>query len=447
MGKKGSFLIIIVILMSIGFITYSYGNYPIKSMQYPPGPLINSSDKVMIIAPHPDDEAIGNAGVIRYCVENKIPVKVVVVTDGDIGRGLAVKRHDESVEAMEILGLNQSNLVFLGYRDESLPNLLSKNWDYKNPYVKNGTNSNANYSFSYEKNATYCGSNLDENLEELVSQFNPTLILYPDSEDEQIDHWATYAFVEYSLNRIDYQGAKYTYIVHDPPSWPWPRTYNPENYLLPPAELSQIGYKWVGFPLNHYQERLKESAINTYSSQVGTDSYIKSFIRKNEIFGINPVTITNTTTNETLDFFSGENFPEAVITEPEKNEKGKGSIRSREITSVGFKIDKNSTWMSLRTKGNISSSDFYELHILTFKENRERIDIKIYNGTASYEVFSNNSFHNGDKIKIQNTENGFIIQMPSSVFNDVQSFLISADILDGYPMLDWTAWRKVDIVR
>ena len=72
------FFLLIVVSTAYFFLSYN-------DSKYPQGININSSDRVLIIAPHPDDESIACAGVIRYCIENKIPVYVVVVTNGGNG--------------------------------------------------------------------------------------------------------------------------------------------------------------------------------------------------------------------------------------------------------------------------------------------------------------------------------------------------------------------------
>lgn len=442
MLKKRYILALIVVILSIAFISFSIGNYPIKPVKYLNDSLIQPHDRVLIIAVHPDDETIACAGIIRYCVENNVPVKIVVLTDGYLGAS-AVKRHDESITAMGILGVKQEDIIFLGYPDGTLPSLLTRNWESNNPYRINNTTTNGNYTFSYQKNASYSGANLYDNLNEIISNFHPTIIFYPDSEDEQIDHWAGNAFVEYVMAKNNYNGSKYSYIIHDPPHWPSPRTYNPEAYLLPPKELTYIDYKWVLFPLDHYQERLKEAAIATYTSQINTDSYVRSFIRKNEIFGINPI-IKTSITNETIDFF---NPPDTVIKEPKKFEKGKGSIRSREITAVGFQMDDDNVWLSIRTKGNISQDAWYEIHILYLdSSNFHRMDIMIHNGSAYYEKYNGNNFQSGNP-EVRISENDLIMKIPSSAFDGVNSFLMSADIISGHTLIDWTGWREIIIER
>jgi len=445
MLKKRFCLALLVIIISITFISFSAGNYPINSPTDVNTSIIQSHDKVLIIAPHPDDEAIGCAGVIRYCVENNISVKIVVLTDGYLSAS-PVKRHDESVNGMKMLGVPQDDIIFLGYPDGTLPMLLTKNWNHKSPYNINGTTTNGNYPYSYQQNASYSGESLFYNLMEIINNYEPTVILYPDSEDEQIDHWATNAFMEYAMAKINYKGNKYTYIVHDAPYWPSPRKYTPEAALTPPVELTYIDYKWVAFPLDEYQERLKEASIDSYESQISSDSYIRSFIRKNELFGISPV-IKSTLSNESLNFSNNTSYLENVIKEPRKYQKGKGSIRSREITAAGFNIDNDNVWLSIRTKGNISLDEWYEIHLLFLNTlNSQRIDIQIHNGTAYYQKYSNDSVQS-DSQAVKIVDNGIIIKLPSSSFRNVDSFLMSADVISGSTLIDWTGWREVEIVR
>jgi LmbE family N-acetylglucosaminyl deacetylase len=87
------------------------------------------SGRVLVIAPHPDDELIGLGGTIKLHVKAKDRVKVVYVTDGSSGfpsnyrptsrekREMADRRELEAREGMELIGVD--DLVFLGYKDGS----------------------------------------------------------------------------------------------------------------------------------------------------------------------------------------------------------------------------------------------------------------------------------------------------------------------------------------
>lgn len=445
MLKKRYCLVLTIVIISVFFISFSVGDEYNRPVNIVNASLIQPHDRVLIVAPHPDDESISCAGVVHHCVKNNIPIKIVVLTDGCLGAP-AMTRHNETVAAMSLLGVKQDDILFLGYRDGSLPRLLNQNWKSINPYNINGTINNGNYIFSYRKNSTYSGEDLYDNLVEIINNFQPTVVFYPDSEDEQIDHWGSYAFLEYVLAKTNYTGDRYTYIVHNPPDWPSPRTYDPEADITSPPELTAIGYKWVSFPLDEYQERLKEAAFDSYPSQISKITYIRSFIRTNELFGIVPVKQINLS-SKSLDFFSNNLSPETVIQEPVKNDRGKGSIRTRELTSVGFGLDHDNAWIFIKAKNNISLAKWYEVHILYLDSaNFGRIDLKIYNGTAYYQNFNSYSYHSNDS-KVNIEGDVIKIQIPSSAFDHVNSFLISADILNGSTLIDWTGWREVEINR
>lgn len=98
MNRK-TLVILAFFILIFGFSTYAYSTT--NHIKYPQSPNITSSDRVLIVAPHPDDETIATAGVIRYCIENNIPVYVVVVTNGGSGNMGRIRYH-ESLNATKI---------------------------------------------------------------------------------------------------------------------------------------------------------------------------------------------------------------------------------------------------------------------------------------------------------------------------------------------------------
>lgn len=77
-----------------------------------------------MIAPHPDDETICCSGVISHAVEHSWPVMVAFLTNGDqYGIRIGMRRQAEAVKALNILGVPESSLVFLGYPDNQLDEL------------------------------------------------------------------------------------------------------------------------------------------------------------------------------------------------------------------------------------------------------------------------------------------------------------------------------------
>ena len=77
--------------------------------------------KVLVFAPHPDDELIGCGGSIAKHISKGHKVTVVYMTSGEAGspnqskEKLAIIREREAVEAAEFMGIN--NLIFLKNKD------------------------------------------------------------------------------------------------------------------------------------------------------------------------------------------------------------------------------------------------------------------------------------------------------------------------------------------
>jgi len=103
-----------------------------------------STDRVAIVAPHPDDESIATGGLIQAARAAGAAVRVIVLTDGDANvwpqrwiekrwRIDAVarvrwgaRRREEARAAMRILGLEADAAVFFGLPDLGLTDLLMR---------------------------------------------------------------------------------------------------------------------------------------------------------------------------------------------------------------------------------------------------------------------------------------------------------------------------------
>lgn len=63
--------------------------------------------RVLVLAPHPDDEVFGCGGAISLHVRQGTPVEVVILTDGAAGAGDPADRENESRAAAAVLGYGQ----------------------------------------------------------------------------------------------------------------------------------------------------------------------------------------------------------------------------------------------------------------------------------------------------------------------------------------------------
>src|SRR5271157_4483859 len=108
------------------------------------GPLITKETRLMVFSPHPDDESLGAAGLIQRVIKTGGSVRVVFVTNGD-GFPEAVEMGDhisnptakdfreygedrmyESLKALAMLGMKESDVIFLRFPDGGLSALRSK---------------------------------------------------------------------------------------------------------------------------------------------------------------------------------------------------------------------------------------------------------------------------------------------------------------------------------
>lgn len=89
-------------------------------------PALPLVDKTVIIAPHPDDEVIGCAGLIQALVDRGMPPHVIILTGGEGShRGccdtsaeeIIAARHQLTLKATATLGLPESHIHCLSYPD------------------------------------------------------------------------------------------------------------------------------------------------------------------------------------------------------------------------------------------------------------------------------------------------------------------------------------------
>ena len=97
---------------------------------------------VMILAPHPDDEALGCGGLIARLCANGNPPHVVIMTGGggslrghsDMPESEVVKaRRKLTLASARELGLPKENILFLDFMTAASPTVRRRRWhDSKN---------------------------------------------------------------------------------------------------------------------------------------------------------------------------------------------------------------------------------------------------------------------------------------------------------------------------
>ena len=260
---------------------------------------------VLILAPHNDDEVLGVGGLIQRHLERDDPVTVVLMTNGDgqyrgpfRNRRRAVRfgyhRQRETLRALDELGLDADQVVFLGYPDRGLARLWNRYWRSDQPYTSPQTGARRSpYANSLTPDALYCGSSVIRDLQHLMRAHRPRTIYLPHPNDFHPDHWSTEAFCRYALEGLKRQRETrdwddvclLTYVVHRG-RWPLPRGRLFSAELQPPRSLTALDTDWLKVPLIEDEVRTKHRAILKHRTQVRyMRLYLESFARANELFG------------------------------------------------------------------------------------------------------------------------------------------------------------------
>ncbi|HWR07626.1 PIG-L family deacetylase [Sporomusa sp.] len=390
------------VLIAFGIISlyFYYQEKPKADIRLPALPIVLSETRLLVIAPHCDDETLGCAGIMHDVLAGGGQVKVVVMTNGD-GFTLAVKeqfhrlfltssdyiqsgydRQAETYHALLCLGLLENQLEFLGYPDRGLRALWADNWDSSQPYRSRYTYSDHSpYTNSYQQNAPYAGEAVLDNLGQVIRDFKPTLILSPHPADEHQDHSATWAFVAAAFVRFIDSGispkpALYTYLVHRG-DFPIPHGYRTEEVLLPPRPLQSAYNQWKTYVIDAGTEYIKEQSVKAYVSQLRVpimSSLLNSFIRKNELFEevLIPVVKQEVTAVELSDLNAWRNKEPILITARGVNPIGVLEHTANIIDIKGALQDKT-IWLRFKIPDFATTHVRYDVSIVEFSVRQNKL--------------------------------------------------------------------------
>jgi N-acetylglucosamine malate deacetylase 1 len=181
---------------------------------------------------------------------NGADVRIVLITDGNKDHNKAI-RYSDFRTATGILGVPDTNLVFLNFPDNGL---------------------------SSENRTT-----LQTILRFQIENYHPDIVIYPHPLDYNPDHSAIGWVMCSILTDEPASTARYEYLVHY--AWKFPQRL----YLLPPNRLFKTDKEWLTIPLSQPVEDLKQKAMLTYRSQFHSlelNGLLHSSVRKNELLSI-----------------------------------------------------------------------------------------------------------------------------------------------------------------
>jgi LmbE family N-acetylglucosaminyl deacetylase len=273
---------------------------------------VNRATRLLVIAPHPDDDVLGAGGLIRRVVRAGGRVQVVWTTSGDgfpegveTSEGISPRvahltprdyqtygrlREDEARAALGSLGVQPTALTFLGFPDEGLCELAStylsaKAQAFKSPYTGRIS---PPLTEQVIRGARYRGFDLRRELERVVISFGPTLVVAPHPEDQHPDHCSTHIFLTEALDALAKAGRVRPrllhYLIHYG-QWPLVGPDASLNPLLPPKEFPSLQGRWANLTLTKDESDAKRTALLLYHSQLLViGRFIRAFARSNELF-------------------------------------------------------------------------------------------------------------------------------------------------------------------
>jgi LmbE family N-acetylglucosaminyl deacetylase len=360
--------------------------------------LQKGKDRLLIFAPHPDDETIAAAGIIQKAQLNGDSIRVVLVTNGDgfgdvldetiiarfrtrdHGINIGYKRQLETIRAMKILGLSRSDITFLGYPDGGISHLWFDNWS-KPKYSIHTKSSASPYDNSFSLGSPHTGENLSNDIANILEAYKPTIIVCPSYYDFHPDHRGTSNFVVSELEKFRKNNTRwvdqtkvYYYLVHNGKlRWPRPWGYQPNQPLAPPESLSAMNLEWFHILLDKDTVYKKKVATDQYTSQIKLiGDYLNAFVRSEELFSIH--------------YWNGD-----TMTDPAGDFIAKDLIRGADFVSLSVDKELNQVKFSVETlpKGIPGILSFFmRIVIYERREDGEMVEtrriIQLHRGNTNF---------------------------------------------------------------
>lgn len=267
--------------------------------------------RILVVAPHPDDEALGAGGIMAKAHDLGHEVSVVLLTCGDgfvqdAARyylslevtadeylHMGYERQMETQRALAEVGVSKERIYFLGFPDGGLDSLWVTHWSGE-PWRSTTTAKNTvPYVTAYRPEVPYLGAELVSLLMGIYAAVRPTQLILPSAFDTHPDHWATNAFGTLAWAEMAYRDPafrlvpRWGYLVHWP-AWPLPLAYRPTMPQEAPERLVNLGQEpWHAESLSPEQVEQKRLALMQYESQVELiKPYMLAFSRRTEMFGV-----------------------------------------------------------------------------------------------------------------------------------------------------------------
>jgi LmbE family N-acetylglucosaminyl deacetylase len=279
---------------------------------------VGNRERLLVIAPHPDDETLGAGGLAQRVLARGGTVRMLVVAAGD-GYVESVqketnkqhpepweflrygeRRMHESRSAAQLLGAGRIRIGFLGFPDGRLLPLLAAHWAHWDPERSPTTHRSAPpyRKVSAVSGETYSGHDLRERLLAVLRETRPTSIVFTDPLDQHPDHRAVGLFALLSIG--DYMRSRrglwprlFAFVIHYY-QWPFDPDGKTESRHDPdpgrgfPPDLPRRDQIRTCLTLTDAELAAKQAALAEYRTQQRVMApFLAGFVRRNECFSAN----------------------------------------------------------------------------------------------------------------------------------------------------------------
>lgn len=426
----------------------------------------NANDRIIIFAPHPDDELLGCAGVIQKAKAKGLPVKIVFFTYGDNNewafmlyrkhfviipkavQNMGLIRHDEAIKGLEVLGIPKEDAVFLGYPDFKTLNIWYANWEDNPPARSMLTRvTSVPYKNGFRYKAPYKGEEILKDLETILEDFKPTKIFVSHPADRNVDHRSLYLFVRvavWNLNE-ELKCEIFPYLIHFN-KWPRPLGCLPYSSITPPVFLEDY-ISWFNSSLNDEEVSNKYEAIKVHQSQFKLEKRsLLSFVRSNEIFG--DFKEINITANSDIEKIYSDNIKEFDDTEAELADIQRASFVGNEERFV--QISNEDILFSYKFSRPLGEKTDIYLRIFGYRHDKpfEKMPkLLIKTRGAKVHIFDKNHRVTIKNVKAIRESSQITISIPLKALGSPDKILTSSQCYLMQLPIDWFSWRLINLSK
>lgn len=464
---RRSIKIILLVILSGGVI---YGGawliyYWINAADYRALPVMEvpQSKRTLVIAPHNDDEVLTNSILIKRLIDQGADVQFAIITNGDgftpdimlSSKKLVLRSSDyirlgmlrqmETLDGLSLLNVPPENIRFLGYPDRGCLEIFQYHWDAKVPYFDPWTQSTSvPYPNSYGDMPSLTGENILRDLYRVLEEVRPDLILMPHPADQNVDHAALNALMQFALSELDMDGVPQILFLTHHALNTWPRQGYPPNagpYLLPPRDMRAMDdTDWQVLPTTAEDRQLASQIIGQYKSQLVVDNaYLHSFIRENQLFATRnrPALIQGRRADAQIEPLDENRLllglPATAL----------GRITGRErVEGVYGEVSNEGTLhLMMRLSKPLQPHVMHRFHLMLGDGRGGVTQSKII-------VRNGKIYENGGALNfaLVQAEGSLIhISIPYSAFANVKTFLISASICENESIINQSVWQSVEL--